>query len=43
MAEEKKAVANGSYLEYKGLPLVREGHTLCYGDMNDKCIFQDMF
>lgn len=38
MAEEKKAVANGNYLEYKGLPLVREGHTLCYGDMNDKCI-----
>jgi len=38
MAEEKKTVANGKYLEYKGLPLVREGHTICYGDMNDKCI-----
>lgn len=38
MAEEKKAVSSGNYLEYKGLPLVREGHTICYGDMNDKCI-----
>ena len=38
MAEEKKIKARGKYLEYKGLPLVREGNTLCYGDMNDKCI-----
>ncbi len=28
----------GSYLEYKGLPLVREGNELYYGDMSDKCI-----
>lgn len=28
----------GSYLEYKGLPLVREGNELYYGDMADKCI-----
>ncbi len=26
------------YLEYKGKPLVREGDTLCYGNMSDKCI-----
>jgi hypothetical protein len=38
MAEEKKTAVSGKYLEYKGLPLVREGQTLCYGDMNDKCI-----
>ncbi len=28
----------GSYLEYKGLPLVREGNELYYGDMADKYI-----
>lgn len=28
----------GSYLEYKGLPLVREGNELYYGDMKDKYI-----
>ena len=38
MAEEKKALVEGKYLEYKGLPLVREGNTICYGDMNEKCI-----
>jgi hypothetical protein len=37
MAEEIKVV-DGKYLEYKGKPLVREGDTICYGDMNDKCI-----
>ena len=37
MAEEIKLV-EGTYLEYKGRPLVREGDTICYGDMNDKCI-----
>ncbi len=26
----------GAYLEYKGLPLVREGNELYYGDMSDK-------
>ena len=26
----------GTYLEYKGLPLVREGNELYYGDMADK-------
>ena len=37
MAGEIKLV-DGKYLEYKGRPLVREGDTICYGDMNDKCI-----
>ena len=37
MADEIKLV-EGKYLEYKGKPLVREGDTICYGDMNDKCI-----
>lgn len=36
MAEIK--LVEGKYLEYKGKPLVREGDTICYGDMNDKCI-----
>ncbi len=37
MAETRKKVS-GKYLEYKGKPLVREGNTICYGDMEDKCI-----
>ena len=36
MAE--KAIVGGKYLEYKGRPLVREGDTICYGDMNDKSV-----
>lgn len=24
------------YVMYKGLPLVREGDTICYGDLNEK-------
>ena len=28
----------GKYLVYKNRPLVREGNTICYGDMTDKCI-----
>ena len=35
--DERKLVT-GKYLEYKGKPLVREGDTICYGDMNEKCI-----
>ena len=31
-------VGQNEYLEYKGKPLVREGDTICYGDMNEKCI-----
>lgn len=38
MAEDKRAKVGGKYLEYKGKPLVREGDTICYGDMTDKCI-----
>ena len=37
MADEIKLV-EGKYLEYKGRPLVREGDTICYGDMDSKCI-----
>ena len=37
MAEEIKLV-DGKYLEYKGRPLVREGDTICYGDMDEKCV-----
>ena len=37
MADTRKIVS-GKYLEYKGKPLVREGNTICYGDMNEKCI-----
>jgi hypothetical protein len=36
--EEKREKVNGKYLEYKGRPLVREGNTICYGDMSEKCI-----
>ena len=36
MADTRKVVS-GKYLEYKGKPLVREGNTICYGDMNEKC------
>ena len=37
MADTRKIV-EGKYLEYKGKPLVREGNTICYGDMSEKCI-----
>ena len=36
MAETREKVS-GSYLEYRGWPLVREENTICYGDMNEKC------
>ena len=35
---DKRELVSGEYLEYKGKPLVREGDTICYGDMEDKCI-----
>lgn len=35
---DTRNVVSGKYLEYKGKPLVREGNTICYGDMNEKCI-----
>ena len=37
MAETKKKVED-KYLEYLDKPLVREGNTICYGDMNEACI-----
>ena len=36
--EQNREKVGGKYLEYKGKPLVREGDTICYGDMEDKCI-----
>ena len=35
---DKRELVSGKYLEYKGRPLVREGNTICYGDMSEKCI-----
>lgn len=35
---ETREKVGGKYLEYKGKPLVREGDTICYGDMEDRCI-----
>ncbi|MBO5355872.1 MAG: hypothetical protein J6B09_07395 [Clostridia bacterium] len=38
MAEDKKKV-EGEYLTYQGKPLVREGNTIIYGDLNhDPCV-----
>ena len=38
VSDAVKQLVEGKYLMYKGKPLVREGNTICYGDMNDKCI-----
>lgn len=38
MAEDNRPLVEGKYLEYLGKPLVREGNTICYGDMSEKCI-----
>ena len=38
MAQETRPQVEGKYLEYLDKPLVREENTICYGDMNDKCI-----
>lgn len=38
MELDGRELVSGKYLEYKGRPLVREGDTICYGDMNEKCI-----
>ena len=38
MSAENREKVGGKYLEYKGKPLVREGETICYGDMTDPCI-----
>ena len=31
-------LVEGEYLMFKNKPLVREGNTICYGDMIEKCI-----
>ena len=38
MANDTRPLVSGKYLEYLGRPLVREGDTICYGDMTEKCI-----
>jgi hypothetical protein len=38
MSAENREKVGGKYLEYKGKPLVREGDTICYGDMSEKFI-----
>ena len=38
MSQETRPLVEGKYLEYLDKPLVREGNTICYGDMNEKCI-----
>ncbi len=38
MAENAKPLVEGKFLEYLDKPLVREENTICYGDMNDKCV-----
>ena len=35
---EEKKLLEGKYLMYKDKPLVREGDTICYGDMTDDYI-----
>lgn len=35
---EEKKLLEGKYLMYKDKPLVREGDTICYGDMSESCI-----
>lgn len=38
MAQDTRPLVEGKYLEYLDKPLVREENTICYGDMNEKCI-----
>lgn len=38
MAKETRAQVEGKYLEYLDKPLVRDGNTICYGDMSEACI-----
>ena len=38
MSDIVKQLVEGKYLMYKERPLVREGNTICYGDMTEKCI-----
>ena len=38
MEKDTRPLVSGAHLEYLGKPLVREGNTICYGDMTEKCI-----
>ena len=38
MSDIVKQMVEGKYLVYKDRPLVREGNTICYGDMAEKYI-----
>ena len=38
MEQDNRPLVEGKYLEYLEKPLVREGNTICYGDMSEKCI-----
>lgn len=33
-----RPLTGGKYLMYKGKPLVREGDTICYGDLHEKYV-----
>ena len=38
MPQDKRPLVTGDYLHYLDKPLVREGDTICYGDMSEKCV-----
>ncbi len=38
MAQNERPLVEGKFLEYLDKPLVREENTICYGDMNEKCV-----
>ena len=38
MLQDTRPLVDGKYLHYMDKPLVREGDTICYGDMSEKCI-----
>ena len=38
MSQDTRPLVTGNYLHYMDKPLVREGDTICYGDMTEKCI-----
>ncbi len=36
-ANESRKLVSGKYIKYMNKPLVREGNTICYGDMSEPC------
>ena len=38
MSQDTKPLVTGEYLHYLDKPLVREGDTICYGNMDDKYV-----